>query len=100
MNMSLTNDDLRAVKNLIDGSIDERVLPMFGKLESRLTKRIDDLDDSLSMQMENGLQEVRDQISSVKETVERIERVQLVEIDRNNQQDQTIAKMRRALQAV
>jgi hypothetical protein len=51
MSMSLTTDDLKAVKRLIDSSIDERVppiidarvQPMLDKLEKRLTRKIDGL---------------------------------------------------------
>ena len=51
MAMSLTKDDLQAVKQLIDSSIDERVpviidarvQPMINKLEKRLVREIDGL---------------------------------------------------------
>lgn len=76
--------------------------------------RIDDLDDVLSMQMEHGLQEVRDQltatngqlshvsreVSSIKETVSRIERVQQAELERNDRQDEAIKQLRKNLHAV
>lgn len=43
MSMSLTKDDLQAVKQLIDGSIDSRVQPMLNKLEKRLVRKINGL---------------------------------------------------------
>lgn len=63
--MSLTKQDLAAIEKLIKASNDS--------LEERLMARIDDLDDMLSMQTEHGLQEVRDQVSVVKEIVDRTE---------------------------
>ncbi len=45
--MSLTKEDLNAIKKLFDTSFDERVpkivQPMLDKLEGRLTRKIDDL---------------------------------------------------------
>jgi hypothetical protein len=54
MRVSLTQADLVAIKRVVDTSIDERtpiiidrqVQPMLDKLESRLTKKITDLEDS------------------------------------------------------
>ncbi len=107
--MSLIEQDLGAIKKLVDNS------------NSRLFKRIDELDDTLSMQMEHGLQEVRDQVDGlrgevselrdqvgglrgevdgVKQVVERTERVLLDEVDHNNKQDKAILKIRKTLHAV
>ncbi|MEK7059567.1 MAG: hypothetical protein AAB971_02315 [Patescibacteria group bacterium] len=118
--MSLTRQDLNAIQRLIDNSCN--------RLETSLIKRIDELDDTLSMQMEHGLQEVRDQVNGlrsemgglrsevdglrsevgelrsevgdVKQVVQRTERVLLDEVDRNNQRDKAILKMRKSLHAV
>jgi hypothetical protein len=61
--------------------------------------RIDDLDDALSMQMEHGLQEVRDDISSLREVVDRIDHVQQAEVARNDRQDADIKHIRKNLHA-
>ncbi len=66
--MSLTKQDLASIEKLFKTSNDG--------LEERLIARIDDLDDVLSMQVEHGLQEVRDHVGAVKEVVDRIDHVQ------------------------
>jgi DnaJ-domain-containing protein 1 len=87
--MSLTKQDLTAIEKLIQSSSDG--------LESRLIARIDDFDDTLSIQMEHGLLEIRDDISSVKVVVDRIDRVQQAEITRNDKQDADIKQIRKSL---
>jgi hypothetical protein len=87
--MSLTKQDLNAIGKLIEASEH--------RLENRLIARIDELDDVLSLQMERGLQEIRDDIHAVKSVVDRIDRVQQAEIIRNDRQDSDIKKMRKAL---
>ncbi len=67
--MGLTSIDLNQIKEIVETSA--------LATETRVIKRIDELDDTLSIQMENGLQEVRDQISEVQKTVNRMEKVQL-----------------------
>lgn len=89
--MSLTKQDLNAIGKLLEASI--------GASESRLIARIDDLDDVLSLQMERGLQEVRNDIGSVKSIVDRIDRVQQAELTRNDRQDEDIKKIRKTLRA-
>jgi uncharacterized iron-regulated protein len=102
MSMSLTKDDLKAVKQLIDDSIDGRVpkiidgqvQPMLDKLEdrtfkrltrleTRLTERIDDVNDKLAQRTAAGFVEVHDkidglsaQVDNIKQTVKRIELLQ------------------------
>lgn len=56
--MSLTKSDLLAIKGLIQDS------------ERRTIQRIDQLDDTLSMQMANGLSEVHEKIDEVKYDLE------------------------------
>ena len=85
--MGLTKQDLAAIERLIEAS------------ESRLIARIDDLDDVLSLQTEHGLQEIRDQLSDVKEVVDRIESVQQAELERNDRQDFAIKQIRKSLHA-
>jgi|GEM_PF-3170915 len=79
--MKLTPDDIVVITTIVNTAIDTRVpkvvhdtvQPMLDGLEARVIQRIDDLDDALSLQMEHGLQEVRDQISVLADTVGRIE---------------------------
>lgn len=80
INMSLTISDLKSIKDIVYTS------------ENRLIKRIDELDDTLSMQMEHGLQEIRD-------TVNRIEKVQLRYIVRVEDHDLSINHIRKTLHA-
>lgn len=110
-------DDLvpKIIDERVPALMDERVpVIMEGRLqamEDRLVARIDNLDDTLSMQMEHGLQEVRDQvtdvdkrlsgeISEIKRTVQRIDRVQQAELERNDRQDAAIYQIRKNLHAV
>jgi radical SAM superfamily enzyme len=97
--MSLTKDDLKAIQNIIDTRvpiiIDERVQPILEEFEERL-----------KIQMETGLQEVRNQVSNlqasvnrIEVTVDSIERVQQAELERNDKQDVAIKKIRKALHA-
>lgn len=80
--MSLTSNDLKSIKDIVYTS------------EIRLIKRIDELDDTLSIQMENGLQEVRDEL---RVTADRIEKVQLRETIRVDEQGISISHIRKAL---
>lgn len=89
--MSLTTSDLKSIKDIVDTSAN--------RLEVSFIKRIDELDDTLSMQMEQGLQEVRDQVSEVKQIVNRIENVQLREITRVDGHETSIVNIRKALHA-
>lgn len=87
MSMTLTKADLTAITGLIEAS------------ETRMIARIDDLDDTLSMQTERGLQEVRDQVVAVKVVVDRIDGVQQAELERNDRQDAAIHQIRDSLHA-
>lgn len=80
--MSLTTGDLKSIKDIVHSS------------ETRLIKRIDELDDTLSIQMENGLQEVRDELRA---TADRIEKVQLREAIRMDEHGISISQIRKAL---
>lgn len=115
--MSLTKGDLKAIQSIIDTRvpviIDERIpaiiLPMFDQFEERL-----------KIQIEAGLQEVRDQVNGLEDkfnsleaklngvqatvsrievTVGSIERVHYAELERNDRQDVAIQKIRKALHA-
>ena len=81
LDMSLTRNDLTAISHLINLSADG--------LEKRLTEsiveRIDKLDDTLAIQTENGLQEIRDQVSKVSANT--------------NRQELSIKKIRQTLHA-
>ena len=92
MSMSLTKDDLQAVKQLIDSSIDERVpiiinehvptminehvQPMLDRLEDRtfkrltrlehrLNERIDETNETLARQTAAGFEEVHNKIDNL-----------------------------------
>lgn len=91
MGMTLSKDDLAAISAMISDSSNG--------LEAKLVARIDELDDRLSMQTEHRLQEVRDQIQAVKEVVDRIDRVQQAELERNDRQDAAIRRIRKNLHA-
>ena len=73
MSMSLTKDDLRAVKQLIDSSIDERVpgiidgrvQPMFNKLEQRLTRKFDGKIDNLRLDVGKFSHETTDRFNKL-----------------------------------
>lgn len=100
MGMSLTQDDLQAVKQLIDSSIDERVpriidervpaiidgrvqlmldkledrtFKRLSRLEDRLIKRINDVDDTLARQTTAGFEEVHDKITDLSVQLNSIE---------------------------
>ncbi len=80
--MSLTSSDLNQIKEIVETSA--------LATENRVIKRIDELDDSLSMQMEHGLQEIRD-------TVNRIEKVQMKEVIRAENHELAINHIRNTL---
>lgn len=100
MSTTLTQDDLAAIGELIDDRVPKIMAEPLMSMENRLLARIDDFDDVLSMQMERGLQEVRDQVSAVKRVVDRIDQVQQAELARNDHQDEAIKKLRKNLHAV
>ena len=89
--MSLTKTDLNQIKEIVETSAHAT--------ENRVIKRINELDDTLSIQMENGLQEVRDQIFEVQKTVNRMEKVQLREIIRVDGHETSIINIRKSLHA-
>ncbi len=91
MSMSLTDQDLVAIKRLLDIANQ--------RLETRLIKRIEELDDTLMIQTENGLQAIRDQVGKVQATVDQIKRAQQAEQERNDRQDNGIKRIRKALHA-
>lgn len=104
--MTLTEDDLAAIKKMVGTMINDSN----DSLEARLIARIDDLDDALSVQTERGLQEIRDQlaavdgrlsggIAAIKETVLRIDHVQQAELERDDRQDAAIHQIRESLHA-
>lgn len=82
--MSLTSSDLKSIKDIVDTSVNAS--------ETGLIKRIDGLDVTLSMQMGHGLQEIRD-------TVNRIEKVQFRYILRLEDHDLSINHIRKTLHA-
>lgn len=93
--MTLNKNDLAA----ISGIVNESSKSLETRLETRLVAQVDELIDQLAMQTEYGLQEVRDQIQAVKEVVDRIDRVQQSEIERNDRQDTAIHHIRKSLHA-
>ena len=90
--MSLTKDDLKAIQNIIDTRvpiiIDERIRPILEEFEERF-----------SIKVENGFQEIRNQLNQLQNTVDSIERVQHAELERNDRQDADLKKIRKALHA-
>jgi hypothetical protein len=76
MSMSLTQDDLLAVKQLIDSSINERVLgiidgrvqPMLNKLEKRLIRKI----DGLTLDIGKFSHETTDNFNKLNDRVDRL----------------------------
>ena len=65
MSMSLTKDDLKAVKQLIDGSIDSRVQPMLNKLEKRLVRKFDGKIDGLTLDIAKFSHETTDRFNKL-----------------------------------
>lgn len=109
--MTLTKDDLSAIAGLIDDRVPKIMTEPLLAMENRLLARINDLDDVLSLHMEHGLQEVRNQVATVysnldnelcevKKVVDRIDRVQQAELARNDHQDEAIKKLRENLHSV
>jgi hypothetical protein len=103
---TLTEGDLVAIGRVVDEKLD----PRLEEFENRLMARIDDLDDTLSIQMEYGLQEVRDQlaavhsklsgeIAKVKVVADRIDHAQQAELSRNDRQDEDLKRIRKNLHA-
>lgn len=78
--MSLTKDDLQAIRDIIDS-------------------RFEDFEERLKISMEQGLQETRDHADRIEASVNRLEASQHSEIERNDNQDAAIVKMRKALHA-
>lgn len=101
--MSLTQDDLRAIQHLIETSeqhLEQRLLPV-------ILARIDELDNTLSIQTAKGFEEVHTRIdkielelTEVKNTVKRIEKVQQKEIKRTDRHDAAIKHIRAVLRTV
>lgn len=114
MGMSLTQDDLAAIKKLIDGSIDERVpaiidervpaiikelvpqlvQPIIDAAEARLSKEI----SILAKDTADGFHEVHDKINVLQATADTIQRVQQAEVARVDEQSSRITKLKKALQ--
>ncbi len=118
MGMSLTEDDLLAIKHLVDGSIDERV-PVI--IKAVVQPMLDEAIDKVMRQTAAGFAEVHEKFDAVdrkfhevngkidgqsvgqqaiQDTVQRVEQVQRAEIDRVDQQSTMIASIRKTLNAV
>lgn len=89
MTMSLTPADLQAIGKLIK------------QTEKRMIRRVDKLDDVLSLQMAAGLGELHDKFNELSDkqdrtndTIERIERRQLAEIDRTDRQGNDLTRLK------
>lgn len=95
MTMSLTSGDLRAINRLITSS------------EKRMIQRINELDDTLSIQMAAGLEELHDKFNSLSDKLDktndavgRIERRQQAEIDRVDRQGNELTRLKRKVGVV
>jgi hypothetical protein len=97
--MSLTIDDLKSIQSLLitsEKSVTDRIIERFERLE----RRIDKLDDDLSLQTAQGFEEVHKKISDLDDHISRVERIVVSEVDRVDQQGVAIKRMRKALKAV
>ncbi|MEK7594643.1 MAG: hypothetical protein AAB436_03335 [Patescibacteria group bacterium] len=84
MTMTLTKQDLQAIKSIVDESVDESKIQTAAGF-AELHDKFDYLEA---------------EVSEVKQIVQRTERVLLNEVDRNNQQDKALLKIRNTLRAV
>lgn len=105
MDMSLTKNDLKAIENIVDKLIDESkqhtaagLAELHGKFDNLKTDFTDLKVEITSIHNEIG--EIHNELNGVTHIVQRIERMQLNEIDRTNRQEKTVAKIRKTLRAV
>jgi hypothetical protein len=92
MDMSLTKQDLTAIQHLIDTGN--------SRLETSLKRHFDEKIDGLSTDTAMAFNDVYPKLDAIKDTVERIDRVQQTELGRNDNQDKAIKRMRENLHAV
>jgi len=88
--MSLTKDDLKAFKSIIDVAIEDskqHTAAGFAGVDGKFAN------------IDNQFTEIRAELQEVKNTIYRVERLQHAKIKRLDQQEITIKRMRTALHA-
>jgi acetyl-CoA carboxylase alpha subunit len=85
--MSLTTDDLQAIRDIVEDVVETKVEAAKRQTAAGFAA------------VDKQFIKVHNRFDKLEHAVDRIERVQRAEIERNDQQDQAIRHMRRALHA-
>lgn len=93
--MSLTHDDLQAIR----GIVKQEITVAIEESDQRTAAGFAAVDEQFR-QIRLEMDEMKADINDLKATTARIASVQLAEIDRNNQQDAAIIRIRKHLHAV
>ena len=91
--MSLTKDDLKAIQQLIETS-EKRLME---RLTTQIIARINELDDTLSLQAGKGFNEMQHKIAAVDDHIGRVERIVQAEVSRIDQHETMFGKLRKAI---
>jgi beta-galactosidase beta subunit len=105
MSTTLTRDDLNSIGQLIDEKVGNIVESKVGDLiETRvrpiIEQVVEDAIEDSKRHTAAGFAEVHEKIANVQATVDRIERVQIAEIERVDKHEIAIQKVRKALRAL
>ena len=112
--MSLTKDDLGAIKQIVTSAIstsEERTAKKIDSAiqtsERRLTQRIDELEkrtdekfEALTLRIGQGFNEVHEKLEVLDEKIENVKRIVSAEVKRVDQHESTLTKIRKQLRAV
>ncbi len=100
--MSLTRDDLQAIKTIVDTSVTTAVDSLAIQTAAGFAdvdKRFAEVHEKFT-EVHGKLAEVNDKLDNLQDTVGRIERVQRAEVERVDQQSTAITNIRKALRTV
>jgi len=111
--MSLTKDDLAAIKKLIDGSIDERVPAIIDErvpaiinervptiVQKIISAEVEKAVDEIKQHVAAGFEEIHERVIRVEGKVDAIAQVQQAELERVDYHDRTLTRMRKMLRGV
>lgn len=116
--MSLSTDDLGAIKQIVNEAIQASEERMSGKIDTsiqaseermknhtskevaKLEKRTGEKFEQLTLQIGRGFNEVHEKLSVLDDKIENVKQIVSAEVKRVDQHESTIGKIRKQLRAV
>lgn len=95
MNMSLTNDDLRSIKTIVEDAIDDSKLQVaagFAEVHEKFNG-VNGKFDGINRKIDG----LTTQVTNIQDSIDRIELKQQAEIDRDDRQDDKLKRIYKTL---